>query len=68
MRQAVAAFDLGEEAPGHEEALLFKDGGRKHHIFPQLVSPAVWRTTDKSGIRRRQTPQGSTNAKISHTA
>jgi hypothetical protein len=36
--QAVAAFDLGEEPLGHEEALLFK-GGRKHHIYPQLVSP-----------------------------
>jgi hypothetical protein len=38
MRQAVAAFDLGKDALGHEEALLFK-GGRKHHIYPQLVSP-----------------------------
>src|SRR5688572_5948233 len=38
MGQAVAAFDLGKEALGHEEALLFK-GGRKHHIYPQLVSP-----------------------------
>jgi hypothetical protein len=39
MGQAVAAFDLGEEALSHEEALLFK-GGRKHHIFPQLVLPS----------------------------
>jgi len=39
MGQTVATFDLGEEALSHEEALLFK-GGRKHHIYPQLVSPA----------------------------
>jgi hypothetical protein len=37
-RQTVAAFDLGQEALGHEEALLF-NGGRKHHIIPQLESP-----------------------------
>jgi hypothetical protein len=39
MRQAVAAFDLGQETLGHEEALLF-NGGRKHHIVPQRESPA----------------------------
>jgi hypothetical protein len=33
MRQAVATFNFGQEAPGHEEALLFK-GDRKHHIVP----------------------------------
>jgi hypothetical protein len=39
MRQAVATLDLCEEALRHESALLF-NGGRKHHIFPQLASPA----------------------------
>jgi hypothetical protein len=33
MGQTVAAFNLGQEALGHEEALLF-NGGRKHHIIP----------------------------------
>jgi hypothetical protein len=46
VRQAVATLDLEEEALRHEDALLF-NGGRKHHIYPQLVSPVVWRPTGK---------------------
>src|SRR4026209_3002239 len=49
MGQAVAAFDLGEEALSHEEALLFKEGGLKHHIFPQLASP-VRLAHDRQGM------------------
>ena len=50
--QAVAAFDLGKEALGDEEALLFK-GGRKHHIGPQDDGPASWRGRRKE---RRAAP------------
>src|ERR671912_168383 len=39
MGQAVATFDLGQEALGHEEALLFNRSW-KHHIVPQRDSPA----------------------------
>ena len=39
VRKTVAAFDLGEEALGDEEPLLF-NGGREHHIIPQDDGPA----------------------------
>jgi hypothetical protein len=64
MGQAVASFDLGEEPLSHEEALLFK-GGRKHHIFPQLVLPS--RLAHDRRLEKKATPGASccsTNAKI----
>jgi hypothetical protein len=57
VRQAVATFDLEQEALGHEEALLF-NRCRKHHIVPQRHSPArlaFGRHVKKAG--RRQTPR-----------
>jgi hypothetical protein len=52
----VATFNLGQEALGHEEALLF-NGGRKHHIVPlgNRRRLAYGRQVMWGG--RRQTPQ-----------
>jgi hypothetical protein len=53
--QAVATFDLGQEAPGHEEALLFNRCW-KHHIVPQRDSPAYLacgRQVNEAGDARR---------------
>jgi hypothetical protein len=56
MGQAVATFDLGEEPLSHEEALLFK-GGRKHHIYPQLVTPG--RLANDRRVGKKATPGAS---------
>jgi len=70
MGQAVAAFNLGQEALGHEESLLLKGGVRKHHIVPQRELPArlaCGRQVNGSGDARRPTSAidscMSTNAK-----
>jgi hypothetical protein len=42
VREAVAAFNLRQEALGHEETLLF-EGGWKHHIVPHGKSRRIWR-------------------------
>jgi hypothetical protein len=55
VRQAVATFDLGQEALRHKEALLFKRCW-KHHIFPQRDLPArlaCGRQVNGSGDARR---------------
>jgi hypothetical protein len=46
MRQAVAAFDLVQEALGHEESLLF-NGCWKHHIVPLGNRRRGWRAAGK---------------------
>jgi hypothetical protein len=74
MGQAVATFDSGQEALGHEEALLFK-GGRKHHIVPQRELPARLacgrQVTGAGDARRPETADRgitSTNAKDRNSA
>ena len=74
MRQAVAAFDLGKEALSHKEALLF-NRGRKHHIYPQLASPArlahdrqVIGAGDARRLESRRYGGTCTNARDRHTA
>jgi hypothetical protein len=55
VRQAVATFDLGQEALGHEEALLF-NRCREHHIVPQGHLPArlaFGRLVNEAGGARR---------------
>jgi hypothetical protein len=73
VRQSVAAFDSGEEALGHEEALLVY-GGRKHHIIPHFESPTpgARRQVEWAGGARRLAAavsrNMSTNAKEMKTA
>jgi hypothetical protein len=57
VRQAVASFDLGQEALRHEKALLF-NRCREHHIVPQRQLPArlaFGRQVTGSGDARRPT-------------
>jgi hypothetical protein len=75
MGQAVATFDRGEETLCHKDALLFNSGIRKHHIYPQLASPArlahdrqVIGAGDARRLRSRHYSGTSTNAKLRRTA
>jgi hypothetical protein len=46
VRQAVATFDLGQEALRHEESLLL-NRCRKHHIVPHGSYRRRWRAAGK---------------------